>query len=119
MRDLTGSDRRDCNPRGIEVSCLAMSKWEEMVQVEVYVKGKGPLHRLKVPLEGYERKQIDLEAIMAKCRLQNVYAYSITAGRGIQQFYNPKNGLSKVSYSGKPDSIIRLDGDPKVCGHSC
>ena len=92
-----------------------MSKWgEDRVLVEVYIRGKGPVHKLKVPWEGYEKNQIDLESIICKCRLKGIYAYSLSQGRGVEQFYNPKNGLSLIQYSGKPDSIIRYDGEPKV-----
>lgn len=92
-----------------------MAKREEMVQVQIYIAGKGPKHKIKVPLQGWERKQIDLEGIMSKYRLRSIYAYSLTSGRGLQLLYNPRNGLSFVSYSGKPDAVIRIDGDPKVC----
>lgn len=91
-----------------------MSKWgEDRVLVEVYIRGKGPVHKLKLPWEGYEKNQIDLEDLMNKCRLKALYAFSLTQGRGVEQFYNPRNGLSLISYSGKPDSIIRYDGEPK------
>lgn len=94
---------------------MAMSKWgEDRVLVEVYIRGKGPVHKLKLAWQGYEKNQIDLEGLMSKCRLNAIYAYSLTQGRGVEQFYNPKNGLSLISYSGKPDSIIRYDGEPKV-----
>ncbi|KAG0568550.1 hypothetical protein M758_6G024900 [Ceratodon purpureus] len=91
-----------------------MSKWgEDRVLVEVYIRGKGPVHKLKLPWEGYEKNQVDLESLMRKCRLNAIYAFSLTQGRGVEQFYNPKNGLSLITYSGKPDSIIRYDGEPK------
>jgi hypothetical protein len=92
-----------------------MSKWgEDRVLVEIYIRGKGPMHKLKLPWEGYEKNQVDLESLMRKCRLKAIYAYSLTQGRGVEQVYNPKNGLSLIQYSGKPDSIIRYDSEPKV-----
>lgn len=92
-----------------------MSKWgEDRVLVEVYIKGKGPVHKLKVQWQGHEKNQIDLEGLIKQCRLKAIYAYSPTLGRGVEQFYNPRNGLSLISYSGKPDTIIRYDGEPKA-----
>jgi len=92
-----------------------MSKWgEDRVLVEVYINGKGPVHKLKCPWQGYEKNQIDLEQLVVNCRLKAIYAYSLTQGRGVEQLYNPRNGLSLITYSGKPGSIIRYDGDPKV-----
>lgn len=92
-----------------------MSKWgEDRVLVEVYIRGKGPVHKLKLPWEGYEKNQVDLESVVRKCRLKAIYAYSLQQGRGKEQFFNPRNGLSPNQYSGMPDSIIRFDGEPKV-----
>jgi hypothetical protein len=94
--------------------------WEmaEKVDVQIYIQGKGPVHKLKVPLEGWDKNKIDLEIIMSKYRLRRLYAYSLTSGRGLELFFSPRNGLSLVSYSGKPGAIVRFDADPKVQLHS-
>jgi hypothetical protein len=86
----------------------------EEVDVQIYIQGKGPVHKLKVPLEGWDKNKIDLESIMSKYRLRRLYAYSLTSGRGLELFFSPKNGLSLVSYSGKPGAIVRFDADPKA-----
>lgn len=94
---------------------MAMSKWgSDGVTIEIYIRGRGPMHKLKLPWEGYEKNQVDLEGLMRKYRLKILYAYSLTHGRGVQQHYSPKTGLSLISYSGKQDSIIRYDADLKV-----
>ncbi|KAJ7516295.1 hypothetical protein O6H91_22G051800 [Diphasiastrum complanatum] len=83
------------------------------VDVELYIQGRGPQHTFKASLEGWDQNRLDLEQIMNEYRLKAVYAFSIGSGRGQRLMYNPRNGLSVVPYSGKPGSLIRLDGDPK------
>ena len=84
------------------------------VQVELFIGGKGPCHVFKAPLRGWDENRLDLEAIMAAHKLRNLYAFSLVNGRGNRLLYNPRNGLSHIAYSGKPDVVIRLDGDLAV-----
>lgn len=81
--------------------------------MELYVDGKGPRHVFKAPLKGWEANRLDLEGIMDTYRLKNLFAYSLDTGRGNRLYFNPKNGLSLVCYSGKPDVVVRLDADSK------
>lgn len=87
------------------------------VQVELYVSGTGPRHSFKEKLQGWEANRLDLETIMNKYSLKALYAYSLSNGRGQRLIQHPRNGLSMVCYSGKPDVVIRLDSDPKVGGY--
>ncbi|BFI23644.1 hypothetical protein AXG93_1052s1030 [Marchantia polymorpha subsp. ruderalis] len=84
------------------------------VQVELYVSGTGPRHSFKEKLQGWEANRLDLETIMNKYSLKALYAYSLSNGRGQRLIQHPRNGLSMVCYSGKPDVVIRLDSDPKT-----
>eukprot|EP00250_Pteridium_aquilinum_P024832 c2966_g1_i1 orf=299-856(+) len=81
------------------------------VQVELYVGGKGPVHVFTAALKGWDQNRLDLEAIMQTHKLKAIYAFSLTSGRGNRLLFNPRNGLSRLAYSGKPDVTIRLDGD--------
>lgn len=85
---------------------------EVQVQVELYVEGQGPVQVFSEPLKGYTQNRLDLERIMRTHNLKAIYAFSSTSGRGNRLFWDPRNGLSRIAYSGKPDAIIRLDGDP-------
>ncbi|XP_024518105.1 uncharacterized protein LOC112341732 [Selaginella moellendorffii] len=87
---------------------------QPLVEVELFIDGKGPEHVFKAPLGGWDQNRLDLEQIMIDYKLRAIYAYSLSSGRGQRLRYNPRNGLSMLPYSGKSDSIIRLDGDPKV-----
>ena len=86
----------------------------KQVQVELFIGGKGPCHVFKAPLGGWDENRLDLEAIMVAHKLKNLYAFSLLNGRGNRLLYNPRNGLSHIAYSGKPDVVIRLDGDLAV-----
>ncbi|XP_024540006.1 uncharacterized protein LOC112349586 [Selaginella moellendorffii] len=86
---------------------------QPLVEVELFIDGKGPEHVFKAPLGGWDQNRLDLEQIMIDYKLRAIYAYSLSSGRGQRLRYNPRNGLSMLPYSGKSDSVIRLDGDPK------
>ncbi|KAH7352720.1 hypothetical protein KP509_19G060200 [Ceratopteris richardii] len=82
------------------------------VQVELYVRGKGPLHVFKEVLVGWDQNRLDLDRIIRRYKLKALYAFSLSNGRGNRLFPNPRNGLSTIAYSGRPDVLIRLDGEP-------
>ncbi|KAL3684388.1 hypothetical protein R1sor_002410 [Riccia sorocarpa] len=84
------------------------------VQIELYVNGKGPRHTFKSKLQGYDANRLDVETLLSKYKLNALYAYSPSGGRGQRLIQHPRSGLSLVCYSGKPDSLIRLDSDPKT-----
>ncbi|KAL2652555.1 hypothetical protein R1flu_020683 [Riccia fluitans] len=84
------------------------------VQIELYVNGKGPRYSFKSKLQGYDANRLDVETLLNKYKLNSLYAYSPSDGRGQRLLQHPRNGLSLVCYSGKPDSVIRLDSDPKT-----
>eukprot|EP00850_Spirogloea_muscicola_P019655 SM000195S05302 [mRNA] locus=s195:220353:221023:- [translate_table: standard] len=51
---------------------------------------------------------------MAKYRLARLYAFSAQSGRGMELRPDPRNGLSRTTYSGAPGTVVQLDADPKV-----
>ncbi|MCO5553877.1 hypothetical protein L7F22_007403 [Adiantum nelumboides] len=89
-----------------------MAKPSPEVQVELYIRGKGPVRVFKETLKGWDQKRLDLDRIMRAEKLKAVYAFSLSDGRGNRLLANPRNGLSFLSYSGRPDVLIRIDGEP-------
>eukprot|EP00249_Psilotum_nudum_P033407 c5040_g1_i1 orf=299-838(-) len=83
------------------------------VQVEIYIDGEGPRHAFRAPLQGWDQNRLDLELMMQTYNLKALYAFSLSSGRGQRLLFNPRNGFSLVAYSGKVDSLVRLDADPK------
>ncbi|KAH7352972.1 hypothetical protein KP509_19G073000 [Ceratopteris richardii] len=82
------------------------------VQVELYVRGKGPLHVFKEVLVGWDHNHLDSDHFMHRYKLKALYPFSLSNGRGIRLFPNPRNGLSTIAYSGRSDVLIKLDGEP-------
>ncbi|KAI5065898.1 hypothetical protein GOP47_0018522 [Adiantum capillus-veneris] len=89
-----------------------MAKPSPAVQVELYIRGKGPVRVFTETLKGWDQNRLDLEGIMRAHKLQAIYAFSLCDGRGNRLLANPRNGLSFIPYSGRPDVLIRLDGEP-------
>ncbi|MCO5566384.1 hypothetical protein L7F22_020061 [Adiantum nelumboides] len=89
-----------------------MEKPPPEVQVELYIRGKGPVRVFKETLKGWDQNRLDLDRIMRAEKLKAVYAFSLSDGRGNRLLANPRNGLSFLSYSGRPDVLIRIDVEP-------
>lgn len=91
-----------------------LEKDRRKVKVQLYINGEGPKYEFLTELKGWQPNQLDIRDIMLKYDLQSVHAFSVINGRGLEITPNPRNGLSLTTYNPKPETIIRLDGVPKV-----
>ena len=91
------------------------SKGSKEVQVQLYVRGQGPVHEFISNLKGWEPNRLDVNEIKEKYGMKSLFAFSIISGRGLELAANPRNGLSLITYRGLPGTVIRLDGEPRVC----
>eukprot|EP00252_Welwitschia_mirabilis_P010723 TRINITY_DN24161_c0_g1_i1.p1 TRINITY_DN24161_c0_g1~~TRINITY_DN24161_c0_g1_i1.p1 ORF type:complete len:177 (-),score=21.71 TRINITY_DN24161_c0_g1_i1:318-848(-) len=86
------------------------SKAKPEIEVELYVKGKGPIHVFRTPLVGWDQDRIDLLHIMEEHGFKALYAFNPNSGRGLRLRFNPRNGLSLLPYHAR---AVRIDGEPK------
>eukprot|EP00271_Cylindrocystis_brebissonii_P003157 TRINITY_DN13916_c0_g1_i2.p1 TRINITY_DN13916_c0_g1~~TRINITY_DN13916_c0_g1_i2.p1 ORF type:complete len:171 (+),score=21.61 TRINITY_DN13916_c0_g1_i2:358-870(+) len=94
------------------MTSMALNRKNQM-EVHLYIKGQGPKHQFKAELMGWEQpNRLDLAGIKKTYKVKTLYAFSVYTGRGLPLYPNPRNGLSMTTYSGKEDTVVRLDADP-------
>ena len=84
------------------------------VELQVFRRGKGPIEVVKSRLGGYEEDQLDVGDILEKYGFKSIYAFNPESGRGrgLAIRFNPRNGLSVLTY--RNGSVVYIDGEPKV-----
>eukprot|EP00270_Netrium_digitus_P002417 TRINITY_DN1272_c0_g1_i1.p1 TRINITY_DN1272_c0_g1~~TRINITY_DN1272_c0_g1_i1.p1 ORF type:complete len:159 (+),score=7.23 TRINITY_DN1272_c0_g1_i1:197-673(+) len=85
----------------------------KQARVQLYIRGKGPVHEFSTELKGWEPNRLDVDEILKTYKLSAVFAMGGNGKRGLQIVPDARNGLSRTVYSGRESAIVRLDADPK------